>query len=278
MITPVNVVVFESLLKQAKYEGNKTDYIINGFRNGFELGYEGNRLVKQIAPNLKLRVGDEIDLWNKLMKEVKIGRVVGPFEKPPFEYFIQSPLGLVPKDDGRNTRLIFHLSYPRCTNGKKQCTGEIPKSVNGNIPDSMSKTSYPDFTDAVKLYLNEGKSCFIGRSDFSSAFRHLGIRKLDWCLLLMRAISPIDGKLYYFVDKCMPIGSSASYYHFQSVSDAIAYLVKARTGKDLVNYLDDYLFAALLKALCNQQMKVFIDICDSISFPIAFEKTFWGCT
>ena len=255
-----------------------TDYIINGFQNGFELGYRGNTEIRMTSPNLKLRIGDEIDLWNKIKKEVKLSRFAGSYKDPPFIYFIQSPLGLVPKDKGNDMRLIFHLSYPRCSNRKKTKAGKNAKSVNGNIPDELSKTTYPDFTEAIQMCLDEGKFCHIGRSDFCSAFRNLRIRKLDWYLLLMRAKSPLDGSWYYFVDKCLPFGSSISCYHFQNVSDAIAHLVMFRTNKKLINYLDDFLFATLLKALCDQQIGVFTDICNSICFPIATEKTFWRCT
>ena len=65
------------------------------------------------ARNLKLNVGSKTELWNKVMKEVKEKRYAGPYHKIPFEYYIQSPIGLVPKDHGKSTRLIFHLSYPR---------------------------------------------------------------------------------------------------------------------------------------------------------------------
>ena len=75
------------------------------------------------SPNLKLRVGSETILWNKLMKEVAAGRVAGPFKEIPFDEYIQSPIGLVPKGGGTDCRLIFHLSYPK--------TGE---SVNSGIP------------------------------------------------------------------------------------------------------------------------------------------------
>ena len=44
------------------------------------------------------------------MKEVKAERVAGPFESIPYENYIQSPIGLVPKS-GNKTRMIFHLSY-----------------------------------------------------------------------------------------------------------------------------------------------------------------------
>ena len=42
-------------------------------------------------------------------EEVKVGRVAGPFAEIPFENYIQSPIGLVPKSGGDQTRLIFHL-------------------------------------------------------------------------------------------------------------------------------------------------------------------------
>ena len=71
--------------------------------------------VRRLSPNLKLRVSNVTVLWNKVMKEVKAKRYAGSFamDNPPFEYFIQSPIGLVPKDGGKATKLIFHLSYPR---------------------------------------------------------------------------------------------------------------------------------------------------------------------
>ena len=51
-----------------------------------------------------------MDLWNKIMKEVRVGRVAGPYETIPFENYIQSPVGLVSKSGGK-TRMIFHLSF-----------------------------------------------------------------------------------------------------------------------------------------------------------------------
>ena len=110
------------------------------------------------------------------------------------------------------------------------------------------------------------------------AFRNLGIRVSDWCLLVMKAVSPFDKKVYYFVDKCLPFGSSISCAHFQHFSNAVGHIVSFRTGKKLVNYLDDYLFVALLKLLCNTQVKTFLWVCNYIQFPVSMEKTFWGCT
>ena len=193
-----------------------------------------------------------------------------PIENPPFQSYIQSPIGLVPKDSGRDTRLIFHLSYPR----------QGTTSVNANTPDRFCKVKYPDFSEAIKLCIKEGISCSLSRSDMKSAFRNLGLLKRQWKFLLMKARNPVDGKWYLFVDKCLPFGSGASCKIFQEFSDCIAHLVqwKTKANKKVTNYLDDFLFIALMRLLCNLQCSNFLEICRLINFPVALDKTFWGST
>ena len=105
--------MLENLLKNAQYKPDEIEFLVDGFKNGFDLGYRGDDNVQITSENLKFRVGDETELWNKVMKEVKLKRYAGPFKTIPYNNFIQSPIGLVPKDGGKSTRLIFHLSYPR---------------------------------------------------------------------------------------------------------------------------------------------------------------------
>ena len=268
--TPVNVRVLEELLVQSEYDKIETKFLVDGFKNGFTIGYEGPKNVQIKSPNLKFReVGDPITLWNKVMKEVKEKRYAGPFEEMPFENYIQSPIGLVPKDGGKDTRLIFHLSYPR--DGKTT-------SVNANTPDRLCSVNYPDFNEAIQLCLKAGKNCHIAKSDMKSAFKNLGIKKQHWKFLIMKAVSPVDGKTYYFVDKCLPFRASISCSHFQRFSNAVKHIVQWRTKKNLVNYLDDFFFSALLKLMCNNQVQEFLDVCDSIGFPVSMEKTYWAAT
>ena len=102
VVTPVKYEKLEQLLIDTKYPEEKTKYVVESFKFGFSIGYAGPREVVQEAPNLKFReVGDEVTLWNKVMKEVNLGRYAGPFSKPPYDKYIQSPIGLVPKDGGR---------------------------------------------------------------------------------------------------------------------------------------------------------------------------------
>ena len=101
---------------------------------------------------------------------------------------------------------------------------------------------------------------------------------LDFLLLLIKAEHPETGKTYYFVDKCLPFGSSISCAIFQRFSDVISFAVTYKTGEENVNYLDDFLFVAWLLQHCKEQVQTFINICDFIGFPVALDKTTWGDT
>ena len=267
--TPVNAEVLKNLLEEAGYSNEKISYLYKGFKHGFSLKYRGQRKVQRFAPNLKIRVGSKEELWEKVMKEVKEKRFAGPYEgKPPYRYFIQSPIGLVPKDKGHKTRLIFHLSYPR--QGKT--------SVNSGIRKDDCTVVYPDFAEAIQMCSKSGICCRISKSDMSMAFRHVPLKKRDWPLLIMMAKHPESGVVYYFVEKCLSFGCSISCKIFQDISDAIAAMVKYRTQQDLINYLDDFFFAAAIKVWCDWQMQQFLDVCSEIQFPVSLEKPFWGTT
>ena len=269
IITPVKVDHLEGLLRKYGYDPVKREKLVKGFKTGFSLNYQGNKKnIQMNSPNLKLRVGSQTELWNKVMKEVKDKCFAGPFEKPPFESYIQSPIGLVPKDNGKKTRLIFHLSYPRNTG----------KSVNANIPVESCKVKYNDLDQAVRRCMEEGVNCLVAKSDMSMAFRNLPLNKSSWRWLIMKARHPITQKLFYFVDKCLPFGASISCKMFQDFSDAIAFIQKHQTKAETINYLDDFFFAAMLRIWCDYQVRNFLNLCSDINFPVSLEKTFWSST
>ena len=272
MKTPLKADVLCKLLIQSQYKPDEIEFLNKGITKGFDIGYQGNKEVKLTSNNLKFIIGDETVLWNKVMKEVANGRYAGPYDYIPFDNYIQSPLGLVPKDGGKDVRLIFHLSHPR--NPKSG----IPESVNANTPKELCSVKYPSFDDAVMLCIINGRSCLIAKSDLKSAFRNLGIKPDCWCYLVMMAIDPETGKRYYFVDKCLLFGAAISCALFQRVSNAIAHIVMYRTGQQLINYLDDYFFAALLKMMCNGQVDEFLKVCSAVNFPVALDKTFRATT
>ena len=120
IVTLVDAGALERMLKNTHYPEQKINFLIRGFKRGFDLQYVGDRKVTHTAPNLKFTVGNKFELWNKVMNEVKLKRYAGLYSKPPFDHYIQSPIALVPEDQGRKTRLIFHLSYITRFNGHRK--------------------------------------------------------------------------------------------------------------------------------------------------------------
>ena len=267
LITPVNVKVLQKMLVDSKYGEKETDCIVRGFTEGFDIGYDCPHCRRDIARNIPLKVGDKFDLWSKIMKEVKLKRYVGPFNEVPVEHFIQSPIGLVPKAGGDQTRLIFHPSYD-FKSGNKSLNHHTQKdkcSVKYNDIDHVVDTSFVwKGTDGV----------YYGKTDLKSVFRILclNVASLPW--LVMMADHPITGEKKFFADKCLPFGVSISCSHFQQFSNAIKHILEYNINQEVVvtNYLDDFLFTSPSLIGCNYLIRNFLELCEQISIPVAEEK------
>ena len=205
IITPIDCEALTQLLVESNYEKSEIQFLCDGFTNGFDIGYEGLKDHQSEANNLPFTIGNHIILWNKLMKEVKLNRVAGPFTSVPFENYIQSLIGLVPKDGGQQTRLIFHLSY-NFEDGNK--------SVNHHTPEDRCTVKYWDLDHAIVSCLRvqrEGNEkqhrnyspIYMGKSDVKSAFcvLPLSVRSFPW--LIMKARHPLTNQWCYFLDKCL---------------------------------------------------------------------------
>ena len=64
-------------------------------------------------------------------------------------------------------------------------------------------------------------------------------------------IHPTSHKKWYLFDKCLAFGSSISCALFQQFSDAVEEIFYNRTRHHSNNYLDDFLFVALMQLICN---------------------------
>ena len=143
--TPVNADKLEELLKHSNYNEKESRFLVDGFKNGFDIEYHGPTDRTDRSKNIPIReVGSNQELWDKLMKEVSLGRYVGPFTEIPYRTYIHSPTGLVPKAGGK-TRLIFHLSYDFRNH----------KSVNVHMPTELCSVKYNDLDEVLHLCLNK---------------------------------------------------------------------------------------------------------------------------
>ena len=93
------------------------------------------------------------------------------------------------------------------------------------------------------------------------------------------AQDPSDNTWKFFIDKCLPFGASISCALYQRFSNSLKHIIQFRTGKRaLTNYLDDFLFAAITKMICDWMIEKFIKMCQEFNIPVAMEKTEWWST
>ena len=81
--TPVNSHKI-SLLSKKHPDRTLVEWLTHGFKFGFSLCYKGPECSK-FAPNLKSARDLPHIAWEKIKLEVQLGRIRGPFSKPPFE-------------------------------------------------------------------------------------------------------------------------------------------------------------------------------------------------
>ena len=275
IITPVDIGAIEKLLKQSKYNPEEASFLIDGFHNGFSIGYEGPDDRRDTARNIPFTVGNRYDMWNKLMKEVQLGCMAGPYQKIPYHEggYIQSPIGLVPKSGGK-TRLIFHLSYDFLD-------GE--RSLNAWTLEEKCSVKYNDLDHAIQNCLelikrSGAKVIFFAKSDLVSTFRILPVLPKHHRYLLLKVEHQVTRQVFYFIDKCLPFGASISCSHFQRFSNALRHVVEfvTRVHYLISNYLDNYLFINDTLEKCNNMVQVFLKVCDQIKFPVLLDKTEWA--
>ena len=102
-------------------------YLVTGFESGFKIGHSGQLLDNS---HFNPHISDNEFIEQKLAEEMKINRILGPFERPPFESYQINPLFLRKKSSG-GFRMILDLSYPKDFS-----------SVNNNIDIHMKSVKY----------------------------------------------------------------------------------------------------------------------------------------
>lgn len=256
---PVTPILTETL-KTFLTGYNDSYYLLQGFTQGFHLGYSGPRAPSS-APNLKSCQEHPDIVQTKLSIELAAHRIVGPFDSPPFSTLRISPIGLVPKKGHNQFRLIHHLSYPQ------------GMSVNDSIDPQFSSVQYATFDDAVHELLQLGKGSLLAKTDIDNAFRLIPIHPDDHDLLGMT----FRGQFYY--DTCLPMGASSSCAIFERFSTALHWIASNKLSiKHMVHILDDFLILGPPNSItCQRNLEAFIALCSEIGVPIKSEKTQNAC-
>ena len=238
----------------SNYDKIESSILVHSFERGFDLGYRGDPNNNLNVNNLSSAVEHPLEVNKALEKELKAGRIVGPFKSPPFKKFQISPIGVVPKKNGK-FRMIVHLSNPE------------KNSINSCIDDVFAEVHYSSITEAINLVLGMGPKAFMAKSDVESAFRLLPIKPDQYHLLCLK------WKDEYYVDRCLPMGARSSCALFEKFSTALEHIANRKGVTSITHYLDDFFLANRTSQGCEKDLRKFQAICEDINVPLSAEKT-----
>ena len=256
-ISPVNVQQLEKWLQG--YDEYLATFLFKGFTGGFSIPYQSKRQFR-MSKNLKSANENVSILKEKIKHEINLGRIAGPFDECPFKNLQISPLGLVPKKEQGQFRLIHHLSFPE------------HGSVNDGIPYSLCAVSYQNIDDAVRLLKQCGKGSFMCKTDIEDAFRIVPVSPNDYELLGFC----IENKFYY--DRCLPMGMSYSCQLFERVSTALQWIADNKLKvSGCAHILDDFFFVAQTYNKALSDLNSFLQCMKDIGVPIKSSKTVFPC-
>lgn len=251
--SPINVEVLKSYCQI--YDPVEANFLVSGFINGFLLQYSGPREARD-SKNLKSALAHPEVLEQKIHTEIAAGRVAGPFSVRPMANLIVSPLGLVPKKQAGEFRMIHHLSYPE------------GGSVNDYIDPNLASVQYTSFDEAIAMMQRLGQNCKLFKMDLKNAFRNLPINPHDFHLLGFS----FKGKFYF--DKALVFGASISCSIFERFARFLEFAIKTKMSSgELIHYLDDFLGGDTNHSTCKQNMQIFQQVMHELGVPLATEKT-----
>ena len=230
-------------------------FLISGFQYGFNIPHDGP-LPQSSNKNLQSATEHQAAVEECIETEISQSRISGPHTKPPFQPFVVSPIGVVPKKTPNKFRLIHHLSYP------------LGSSINSGIDKHYTHVKYHTVDMAIQIILRLGRGCFLAKTDIQSAFRLLPVHPDSYHLL------GFYFKGHYFFDTAMPMGLSISCQVFETFSTALQWIAQTHFSiGDMLHILDDFLFISLTHDLSKQSLATFQSLCDHLGVPLAKEKT-----
>ena len=107
----------------------------------------------------------------------------------------------------------------------------------------------------------------MAKVDIESAYRMVPVHPSDRHLLGM------EWKGNIYVDTALPFGLRSAPKIFNSVADAIEWILKARGVTNVSHYLDDFIFiGAAGTSECQRNLQLVLEACAALGVPLAMHK------
>ena len=224
-------------------------------RHGVPLGYNGPRSPRE-CPNWPSIERFSSEISRIINNDVKLGRKAGPFQHPPFNTFVGSPMGAFSKRSGK-MRLIHDLSWP---------PGE---SVNDHISPEDYSLHYMSMDDLVQRITSYGPGTLLSKLDIADAFKHILVRSCDWDLLGSIYYDTETRHKQYYVDLVLPFGLRSSPKLFNEYADALQFIMLENGASECMHYMDDYVTLGPKNSTqCMNNLVIMQNVCEQTGFSI----------
>lgn len=235
--------------------------LMEGITRGVPIDYVGDRTKAREGRNPPVDAAGQAKIQEVIDADVAAGKKAGPFEEPPLDHFNVSPVGAVPKKNGK-IRVIHNLSYP--------FGGD---SVNAGVVDVGYKLSR--FGQAARAVRKFGRGCYLIKLDVEAAFKQVPVRPEDWHLLGFKWL----GK--YFYERVLPFGLRSSCRLWELYASALHHIFERvmsvagdpqRAFRVVIHYVDDFLFVVRDLELARAVLPVAEGICSILGLPMCAPK------
>jgi Reverse transcriptase (RNA-dependent DNA polymerase) len=222
---------------------------------GVNIGYTGKRSVTITSPNFTYSEAEDQAVSQDMANEVRLARIAGPFDTPPFSHYRCSPIKTTPKKGSTvKYRIIHHLSYPH------------GRSVNTSTADWPCPLAR--FSQAVDIVRRLGRGCYMAKVDVQAAYRAIPIRPADWPMLGMYW----QGRYYFH--RTLPFGLRSSCHLWERYATAAEWIiVNVFDVPDIIHYVDDTFLAAEQKDECKSRLGRTKQARAELGIPEAHDKT-----
>ena len=233
------------------------EYILKGISRGFHIGHD---LVSPLEPARRNipSAGEHPEVITKYIeKECAEGRVLGPFQVDDIEPRVQiSRFGVIPKGHTPGKwRLILDLSFPEGS------------SVNDGIPSDLCSIQYLKIEEVAQALVQSGLGTPMAKIDVESAYRIIPVAPADRHLLGMCWQNQL------FIDAALPFGLRSAPIIFNSVADALLWILREQSIRPIFHYLDDFITMGEPGTNeCERNMRMMRTICELLGVPLSREK------
>lgn len=256
--------VWEYYLHDYKDRG----FLINGIIDGVDIGYTGPR-DSRVHKNWRSTEKHKHAVYESVQRDIKKGRIIGPFAMPPFRDFIGSPMGAFQKRSSSKYRIIHDLSWPPSN------------SVNDFIKKDDFSLNYITIDNIVQGIQKTGVETYISKTDLAEAFKQIYVRESDWPLLGFTlqdtdGVGSIYTRYYCYTSLCFGLRSAP--FLFNKYADALEHAMKINKVSNVCHFMDDYITWHGTSEGCSRNLEIMLKTCKSLGFEIQPEKTIYPST